>query len=70
MFRLTNRHQGAYCCASLKLCLLKQSVKMRRYEFGAVVWLHNYPLCNGMRCCAVRGASICTAQHSTPLQNG
>jgi hypothetical protein len=22
MFRLTNHHQGAYCCALLKLCLL------------------------------------------------
>jgi len=44
MFRLTNHHQGAYCCALLKLCLLKQSVKIRRYEFSAVVWLHNYPV--------------------------
>jgi len=42
MFRLTNHHQGAYCCALLKLRLLKQSVKMRRYEFIAVMWLHNY----------------------------
>ena len=39
MFRLTNHHQGAYCCALLKLWLLKLSVKIRRYEFSAVVWL-------------------------------
>ena len=44
MFRLTNHHQGAYSCALLKLCLLKYSVKIRRYEFSAVVWLYNYPV--------------------------
>jgi hypothetical protein len=44
MFRLTNHHQEAYCRALLKLCLLKQSAKIRRYEFSAVMWLHNYPV--------------------------
>ena len=34
MFRLTNRHQGAYRRALLKLCLL---VKIRRYD----VIIHN-----------------------------
>jgi len=29
-------------------------VKIRRYEFSAVVWLHNYPCPIGV--CAVRGA--------------
>ena len=42
VFRFTNHHQGAYYCALLKLCLLKQSVKIRRYECSAVMWLHNY----------------------------
>jgi len=66
MVRLTNHHQGAYCRALLKLCLLKQSANIRRYEFSAVVWLHNYPVL--MVCvCAVHSAqldSFCTA-HST-----
>ena len=58
MFQLTNHHQGAYCCALLKLSLLKHSVKIRRYEFSAVVWLHSYPV---LLVCAVRGATA----HST-----
>jgi len=28
-------------CNGYKLCLLKYSVKIRRYEFSAVVWLQN-----------------------------
>jgi len=44
MFLLTNHDQGAYCCALLKLCLLKQSLKIRHYELSAVVWLYNYPV--------------------------
>ena len=54
MFQLTNHHQGAYCCALLKLWLLKQSVKICRYEFSAVSWLHIYSVLIGL--CAVSGA--------------
>jgi len=59
MFRLTNHHQGAYCCALLKLRLLKQSVKIRRYDFSAVMWLHNYPV-----------LLVCCTQYSTPIGLG
>ena len=38
MFRLTNHHQGAYCCVLLKLCLLKQSVKIRHYKINFVLY--------------------------------
>jgi hypothetical protein len=59
MFRLTNHHQGAYCCALLKLRLLKYSVKIRRYEFSSVVWLHivqSLLVCVCVCVRAVRGA--------------
>ena len=37
MFRFNNRHQGAYCCALLKLYLLKWLVKnVVTNQFGRV----------------------------------
>ena len=37
-----------------KVMIIKKSVKIRRYEFSSVVWLHNYPVLNCV--CAVCGA--------------
>jgi len=54
MFRFTDQ---AYYCALLELCLLKQSVKIRHYEYSVVMWLHNYWV---LLVCAVRGTR-CTA---------
>ena len=66
MFRLTNHHQGAYSCVLLRLCLLKWTVKIRRYEFSVVVWLRNYPVL--LVCvCAVRGA-FCTVNSTHTYQ--
>ena len=56
---------------TLLLCFAKvlfiKIVKIRRYEFSAVVWLHNYPVQLVCVLCAVRGAPH-TAH--TPIRTG
>ena len=42
MFRLYNRHQGAYCRCFAKVIIVKQSVKICCYGINSAVWLHIY----------------------------
>ena len=48
MFRSYNHNQGAYCMCFVEVIIVKQSFKMRRYGINSAVWLHIYPVCNGV----------------------